>query len=63
MPAANNPCLVALKRVEVVFFGPVDFFELRRFLDDLSDILPSDVASPPSSSIGRTLPTNSVVQA
>jgi hypothetical protein len=35
IPADSNPCLVALNRVELVFVGPVDFFELRRLADPL----------------------------
>jgi len=31
MPAASNPCFVALNLVEITFSGPVDFLELLRF--------------------------------
>src|SRR5438552_11129411 len=40
MPAASSPCLAALNRVDVVLFGPVDFFALRRFAEILLVMIP-----------------------
>src|SRR5712691_2744269 len=51
MPAANSPCFVALNRVDVVLFGPVDFFALRRFAEILLVMIPL-AAVPPGFPIG-----------